>query len=76
MQFGNLSMTEKMLLRGIRAQNEQLSKSERGRILKLKDAGRANRRIALHMGRSDAAIRRCWHEWVERGRFQRHDGSG
>ncbi|GFU46690.1 HTH_Tnp_Tc3_2 domain-containing protein [Trichonephila clavipes] len=28
------------------------------------------------MGRSDAAIRRCWQERVENGRFQRHDGSG
>ncbi|GFX11947.1 HTH_Tnp_Tc3_2 domain-containing protein [Trichonephila clavipes] len=28
------------------------------------------------MGRRDAAIRRCWQEWVARGRFQRHDSSG
>ncbi|GFV98173.1 uncharacterized protein TNCV_4449301 [Trichonephila clavipes] len=28
------------------------------------------------MGRSNAAIRRWWQEWVESGRFQRHDGSG
>ncbi|GFS66233.1 HTH_Tnp_Tc3_2 domain-containing protein [Trichonephila clavipes] len=28
------------------------------------------------MGQSDAAIRRCWQEWVENGRFQRHDGGG
>ncbi|GFW31658.1 HTH_Tnp_Tc3_2 domain-containing protein [Trichonephila clavipes] len=28
------------------------------------------------MGRSDAAIRRCWQEWMENGRCQRHDGSG
>ncbi|GFW49792.1 HTH_Tnp_Tc3_2 domain-containing protein [Trichonephila clavipes] len=28
------------------------------------------------MGRSDAATRRCWQEWVANGRFQRHDGSG
>ncbi|GFW91297.1 transposable element Tc1 transposase [Trichonephila clavipes] len=27
------------------------------------------------MGRSDAAIRRCWQEWVDSVRFQRHDGS-
>ncbi|GFY19198.1 hypothetical protein TNCV_4225621 [Trichonephila clavipes] len=24
------------------------------------------------MGRSDGTIRRCWKEWVENGRFQRH----
>ncbi|GFV71502.1 hypothetical protein TNCV_4562541 [Trichonephila clavipes] len=28
------------------------------------------------MGRSVAAIRRCWQERVDSGRFQRHDGSG
>ncbi|GFV36534.1 HTH_Tnp_Tc3_2 domain-containing protein [Trichonephila clavipes] len=28
------------------------------------------------MGRSDADIKRCWKEWEENGRFQRHDGSG
>ncbi|GFW92461.1 transposable element Tc1 transposase [Trichonephila clavipes] len=28
------------------------------------------------MGRSHAAIRRCWKEEVENGRFQRHDGNG
>ncbi|GFX38160.1 HTH_Tnp_Tc3_2 domain-containing protein [Trichonephila clavipes] len=28
------------------------------------------------MGQRDSAIRRCWQEWVDRGRFQRHDGSG
>ncbi|GFX63226.1 HTH_Tnp_Tc3_2 domain-containing protein [Trichonephila clavipes] len=27
------------------------------------------------MGQSDAAIRRCWQEWVYNGRFQHHDGS-
>ncbi|GFV31060.1 HTH_Tnp_Tc3_2 domain-containing protein, partial [Trichonephila clavipes] len=32
-------------------------------------------RIARHVGESDAAIRRCWQEWVDNGRFQRHDGS-
>ncbi|GFX47409.1 HTH_Tnp_Tc3_2 domain-containing protein [Trichonephila clavipes] len=28
------------------------------------------------MGRSDAAIRRCWQEWVDKGKFQRHGGRG
>ncbi|GFX08544.1 HTH_Tnp_Tc3_2 domain-containing protein [Trichonephila clavipes] len=28
------------------------------------------------MDQSDAAIRRCWQERVENGKFQRHDGSG
>ncbi|GFY14716.1 transposable element Tcb2 transposase [Trichonephila clavipes] len=27
------------------------------------------------MGQSDATIRRCWQEWVDKVRFQHHDGS-
>ncbi|GFS94214.1 hypothetical protein TNCV_3786711 [Trichonephila clavipes] len=46
-----------MACRRIRAHYEQLSEFERGRIIGLKEAGWANRRIARHMGRSDAAIR-------------------
>ncbi|GFX39256.1 uncharacterized protein TNCV_3859801 [Trichonephila clavipes] len=38
---------------------EQLSVFERGCIIRLKKAGWANRRITRHMGRRDAAIRRC-----------------
>ncbi|GFV16152.1 hypothetical protein TNCV_3379161 [Trichonephila clavipes] len=26
------------------------------------------------MGRSDAANRKCWQEWMKNGRFQCHDG--
>ncbi|GFV74149.1 hypothetical protein TNCV_4510551 [Trichonephila clavipes] len=51
-----------MPLHGIRAHYEQLSEFERGRIIGLKEAGWANRRIALYMGGRDAAIRRCWPE--------------
>ncbi|GFU34341.1 HTH_Tnp_Tc3_2 domain-containing protein [Trichonephila clavipes] len=53
-----------------------MSEFERGRITELKEGGWTNRRIARHMGRGDAAIRRCWQEWVDSGRFQRHDDSG
>ncbi|GFV81235.1 HTH_Tnp_Tc3_2 domain-containing protein [Trichonephila clavipes] len=49
---------------------------ERGRIFELKEVGWGNRRIARHMGRSYRAIRRCWQEWMDNGRFQRHDGRG
>ncbi|GFX58534.1 HTH_Tnp_Tc3_2 domain-containing protein [Trichonephila clavipes] len=68
-------MTEKIPRRAIRAHYEQLSEFERGRSFELKEAGWANRRITRHMGRSDAAIRRSWQEWVKNGRFRRHDGS-
>ncbi|GFU42195.1 HTH_Tnp_Tc3_2 domain-containing protein [Trichonephila clavipes] len=64
-----------MTRRGIRAHYEQLSEFERGRIIELKEACWANRRIARHMGRS-LFIRRYWQEWVENGRFQGHDCSG
>ncbi|GFT98067.1 uncharacterized protein TNCV_3362731 [Trichonephila clavipes] len=61
---------------GIRAHYKQISEIERDRIIGLKEAGWVNKRITCHMGRSDAAIRRCWQEWVDSSRFQRHDGSG
>ncbi|GFX84587.1 uncharacterized protein TNCV_723951 [Trichonephila clavipes] len=73
---GYLSTTEKMPRRRIRAHYELLSEFERGRIIGLKEADWANRRITHHLGRSVAAIRRCWQEWVDNGKFQRHDGSG
>ncbi|GFS70899.1 HTH_Tnp_Tc3_2 domain-containing protein [Trichonephila clavipes] len=65
-----------MPFRRIPAHYEHLSELERGRVIGLKKAGWANRRITRHMGRSDAAIRRYWQEWVDNGRFQRRDGSG
>ncbi|GFX48775.1 hypothetical protein TNCV_3479591 [Trichonephila clavipes] len=55
---------------------EQLSEFQRGRIIGMKEAGSANRRIADHMGRSDAAIRKYWQERVDNSTFRRHDGSG
>ncbi|GFX25012.1 cytochrome P450 3A8 [Trichonephila clavipes] len=59
----------------IRAHYEQLSEFERGPIIVLKEAGWTNRRITRFRGRSDAAIRRCWQEWMGNDRFQRQDGS-
>ncbi|GFX46419.1 uncharacterized protein TNCV_238811 [Trichonephila clavipes] len=67
-------MTEKMPSRGIRAHYEQLSEFKRGRIIELKEAGWTNRRIARHMGRSGAASRRCWQEWVENACDSLHPG--
>ncbi|GFX70693.1 transposable element Tcb1 transposase [Trichonephila clavipes] len=42
----------------IRMHYEQLLEFERGRIIGLKEGGWTNRRIACHMDRSDAAIKR------------------
>ncbi|PRD27352.1 UNVERIFIED_CONTAM: hypothetical protein NCL1_35588 [Trichonephila clavipes] len=61
--------------RRIRAHYEQLSEFEIGRFIELKEEGWANLRIARHLGQSDAAIIRCWQEWVDKGSFQCHDGS-
>ncbi|GFV40160.1 hypothetical protein TNCV_3953571 [Trichonephila clavipes] len=61
-----LSVAEKM---SRRAHYETLSEFERVCIIELKKVGWANRRIARHMGRIDAAIRRCRQELVENGRF-------
>ncbi|GFW35373.1 HTH_Tnp_Tc3_2 domain-containing protein [Trichonephila clavipes] len=60
----------------IRVYYEQMSEFERDCIIVLKETGCTNRGIARHMGRSNAAIRRCWQEWMHNGRFQRRDGSG
>ncbi|GFX47732.1 HTH_Tnp_Tc3_2 domain-containing protein [Trichonephila clavipes] len=65
-----------MLHRRIRAHHEQISEFERGCIIGLREEGWANRRIAGHMDRSDATIRRCWQEWEDNSRLQRHGGSG
>ncbi|GFX68046.1 HTH_Tnp_Tc3_2 domain-containing protein [Trichonephila clavipes] len=62
--------------RRIRAHYKQLSEFERGCIIGLKEAGWANRKNTRHMGRSDAAIRRCWQEWVDNlpwTYFQQHN---
>lgn len=40
------------------------------------EEGRANRSIVCRVGRSDAAIRRCWQERADDGRFWHHKGSG
>ncbi|GFX64942.1 HTH_Tnp_Tc3_2 domain-containing protein [Trichonephila clavipes] len=60
----------------ILAHFEQLSEFERGRIIGLKEEGLGNRRITHHKGQSDAAIRRCWVEWMDKGRFQHYEGTG
>ncbi|GFV54994.1 HTH_Tnp_Tc3_2 domain-containing protein [Trichonephila clavipes] len=62
--------------RRIRAHYEQMSEFERSRIIGLKERDWAKRRIARHVGRSLEAIRRCWQEWVDNGKFQRPDRSG
>ncbi|GFV80113.1 uncharacterized protein TNCV_1476761 [Trichonephila clavipes] len=71
-----LSTTEKVPHHRIRAHYEQLPEFERDRIIELKEEDWTDKRIARHMGRSDAVIERCWQKWVDNDRFPRHDGSG
>ncbi|KFM68757.1 hypothetical protein X975_19676, partial [Stegodyphus mimosarum] len=52
-----------------------MSECERGCAVGLTEAGWSYWRIARHLSRSDATIRRCWQEWVNHGRTQRHEGS-
>ncbi|GFU98524.1 transposable element Tc1 transposase [Trichonephila clavipes] len=54
----------------IRAHYEQLPAFKRGRVIGLKEACCANRRITHPTGQSDAVIRRCWQERVGSGRLQ------
>ncbi|GFY32484.1 HTH_Tnp_Tc3_2 domain-containing protein [Trichonephila clavipes] len=60
----------------IRGLYEQLLEFEIRCAIEFKEAGWANRRIALHMGRSDATIRRFCQDWEDRDGFHRHDGCG
>lgn len=76
MWFRRPTWTVPMPRRRVREQYEQMSPFERGRAIGLKEAGWSNRRIARHLGRSDATIRRCWQEWVNHGRTERQEGSG
>ncbi|GFU79156.1 hypothetical protein TNCV_2136791 [Trichonephila clavipes] len=46
---------------------EVVSLNERGRLNTLENRS--------SYGLKDAAIRRCWQEYVDNGRFQHHDGS-
>ena len=51
----------------IRALCKQISEFERGHLIGLK--------ILNELSQSDAAIRRCWQEWVNNGRYQGQNSS-
>ncbi|GFT91177.1 HTH_38 domain-containing protein [Trichonephila clavipes] len=65
-----------MPLRRNRRQYEQLTDFDRGRIIRLREAGWSNRRIGRHLGRSDMVVARCWQQWITEGRVYRRGGSG
>lgn len=47
------------------------SQLERGLVIGLEEAERANRGIARHRIGSDAAIIRFWQVWINNGKFKR-----
>ncbi|GFU95201.1 uncharacterized protein TNCV_4139851 [Trichonephila clavipes] len=42
----------------------QLSEFERGLIIGMKTAGWLTRRVAVHVDRSECAVRNCWEQWT------------
>ncbi|GFX90007.1 transposable element Tc1 transposase [Trichonephila clavipes] len=54
----------------------QLSKFERGLIIRMKTAGWSTRRVAGRVDRSECAVRNCWEQWTREGTNARKTGSG
>ncbi|GFV68472.1 transposable element Tcb2 transposase [Trichonephila clavipes] len=65
-----------MPLRHFRRQYEQLSQSERGRIITLMEAVWYARRVTRQLGRSDCVVKRCWDQWIRGMSFTRRLGLG
>ncbi|GFT04707.1 uncharacterized protein TNCV_334561 [Trichonephila clavipes] len=65
-----------MPLRQFRRQYEQMSQSERGKIIGMMEAEWTARRVARQLGRSDCVVRRCWDQCIREMSFTRRSGSG
>ncbi|GFV59037.1 transposable element Tcb2 transposase [Trichonephila clavipes] len=63
-----------MPLRRFRRQYEQLSQSERGRIIGMIEAGWSVRQVARQLGRSDCIVRRCWDQGIREGHLHEDQG--
>ena len=59
-----------------RAQYQQVSAFERGRMVGLRKAGLSCRDIAAHTGHAATTVMRVWNQWTEEGRTQRRAGTG
>ncbi|GFV83097.1 transposable element Tcb2 transposase [Trichonephila clavipes] len=64
-----------MSLHQFRRQYEQLSRFERGRILRMMEALWSARRVARQLGHCDCVARRCWDQWIREMSFTRRPGS-
>ena len=59
-----------------RAQYQQVSTFERGRMIGLREAGLSYRDIAASTGHAATTVMRVWNQWREEGRTQRLAGTG
>ena len=65
-----------MPLQHERAQYQQVSAFERGRMVRLREAGLSYRDIAARTGNTAMAVMRGWNQWREEGRMQRRADTG
>ena len=59
-----------------RAQYQQVSAFERGRMIGLREAGLSYHDIAALTGHAATTVMRVWNQWREEGRTQRRAGTG
>ena len=59
-----------------RAQYQQVSAFERGRMVCLREAGLSYRGIATYTGYAATTVMRVWNKWREEGRTQRCASTG
>ena len=59
-----------------RAQYQQVSAFERGRMVGLREAGLSYRDIAARTGHAATTVMRVCNQWREEGRTQRRAGTG
>ena len=65
-----------MLHRCKRAQYQQVSAFEQGRMIGLQEAGLSYRDIAVRTGHAAMTVMRVWNQWREESRMQRWAGTG
>ena len=59
-----------------RAQYQQVSAFERGKMFGLREAGLSYRDIEARTGHAATSVRHVWNQWREEGRTQRRAGTG
>ena len=59
-----------------RAQYQQVSAFDRGRMVGLREAGLSYRDIAARTGHAITKVMGVWNQWREEGRTHRREGTG